>query len=686
MQNTDISTLREKIVSISIEGKAPCSPAAVISRRGRVLAETDDISPWQKRQGINVRKTLERLDFDFAMGIRLAGWQKIEPEITAEEELIFEKSPLAGGQTGHCQIYYDDILSIGINGIKKKIVERVSSANESERTVLESFLDSLEGLSKMIENAGSGMDVDIAERCRYISVNPPRDFRDAIQLIWLLNLGVSASDTVWCLVPGRLDRALGKFYTQDILHEKVTREEVLELIEEFYLLINYTYTRGLAYSIMVGGKDENGCDTTNEFSYLCFEALRRTKLVYPTVGLCWHEKTPQSLIDLAVELVCNGYTTPAFFGDDIITKGLMDIGLPIEEACNYINSACVEITPCNSSNIWVASPYFNTCGILLEEIAAEVEGGDVSDSFEEFLSRYIELMSSAIKEGVKEQNEYRRQRQEYGGKPLQSVFTLDCIERAKDIDDGGARYNQVECSFVGLANLIDSLYVIREEVFNGEKTLKELKELLDSNFKNSQEDALRFRNAYPKYGHGSEEVDSMFRDIVEALKESCLNCKVFPDNSEFLPGAFCWEMHTRLGKECGATPDGRLAATPFADGAGPAQGRETLGPTAAILSTTSWDHSSLLGGVAYNMRFNKSQLRSQAERDKLKTLIITYLERNGFEVQINVLDSGILEKALESPEDYADLVVRIGGYTDYFTRLIPEMQSEVIQRMEFDDV
>ncbi len=531
------------------------------------------------------------------------------------------------------------------------------------------------------------MGAEIAQRCEYIASNPPRDFYDAIQLIWLLNLAISTSDTIWCLVPGRLDRVLEKFYNNDISAGKITREQALLLFEEFYLLINYTYSRGLAYSIMVGGKDKNGDDTTNDLSYLCFEALRRTKLAYPTVGLCWNENTPQSLIDLAVNLVCEGYPTPAFFGDDVITKGLKDIGAPAHEACNYINSSCVEITPCNASNIWVASPYFSTCKILLEEINAQVESGDESRTFDDFLRRYLTRIGLAIRAAVDEQNECRRERQIFGLKPLQSIFTLDCIKRAKDIDDGGARYNQIECSFVGLANLVDSLYVIREEVFNScKKTLKELKNLLDSNFSLSQNDAVRFSNAYPKYGQGNEDIDSLLGEIVVFLKVRCSEYKVYPDNSQFLPGAFCWEMHTRLGCECGATPDGRLDGSPFADGAGPAQGRETLGPTAAILSTTSWEHSSMLGGVAYNMKFNKSVLKTQAGRSKLKALILTYLKRGGLETQINVLDSGVFKKALANPQDYADLVVRIGGYTDYFTRLIPEMQREVIQRMEFNNV
>ena len=160
-----------------------------------------------------------------------------------------------------------------------------------------------------------------------------------------------------------------------------------------------------------------------------------------------------------------------------------------------------------------------------------------------------------------------------------------------------------------------------------------------------------------------------------------------PDDSPCVPGAFVWTMHERLGRETGATPDGRRAGTPFADGAGPAQGRESKGPTVAILSTTSWDHSPLIGGVAFNMKFSASLFdRSPEARRGLKELVLAYLRRGGFETQINVVDAVDLQKARENPSEYRDLVVRIGGYTAYFTQMSPEMQDEIIMRTEYDRV
>jgi formate C-acetyltransferase len=278
-------------------------------------------------------------------------------------------------------------------------------------------------------------------------------------------------------------------------------------------------------------------------------------------------------------------------------------------------------------------------------------------------------------------------RQKFGGKPLQSLFTRDCLELARDIDDGGARYNWVECSFVGLANLIDSLHVIHEEIYSARRMdLKALNGVLRANFQGHEKTRQRFLRGHPKYGNDCAAVDSLMQNIIAFIAEECAHQRMEPDGSPFVPGAFCWIMHEQLGRECGATPDGRVAGFPFADGCGAAQGRELHGPTAAVLSVTSWDPVSLIGGAAFNMRFNKDLFNTAETLPKLKYLVLTFLRRGGFETQINVLDPNILREAQKNPENYRDLIVRIGGYSDYFTRLSPQMQAEVILRTEYDQV
>jgi formate C-acetyltransferase len=591
---------------------------------------------------------------------------------------------------------------LGVDGLQARIRARQAAATDAEtRETLESFVLALDGFAMMIEHAAAAAETamtsaaverrrdlaEIAASCRGVAHQPPASFLDALHLAWFMDLAVTHGDGAGLVGPGHLDRTLRRYYEADLERGRLTRDRALFLLEALYLLINEFVPDGLAMACMVGGRDAQGRDLTNDLSFLCLEALRRTRLVYPTVGVCWHPQTPQELVNLTVELIAQGYATPAFFNDKTIQAGLRRYGVPAAESWNYINSTCVEITPVGSSNVWVASPYYSVCALLNEEIKAIAAGAAAPAAFEDFVQGYLRRLRAAIAEGVRKENAARAKRQQHSRKPLQSVFTRDCVERALDIDDGGARYNWVECSFVGLANLTDSLHVIRKEIFEA-KTMDfgELNRLLAADFAGAERIHSRFLFTHEKYGQGHGSLDAFFGELVAFVVAECAKYKVLPNGAHYVPGAFCWVMHERLGRECGATPDGRRAGMPFADGCGPAQGRETRGPTAAILSTTSWDASPLIGGAAFNMKFSKTLFMGGESRKRLRDLIVTFLTRGGFEVQVNVVDNALLRRAKIYPERYRDLVVRIGGYTDYFVRLSPEMQDELTLRTEFSAV
>ncbi len=665
-----------------------CALAAEVE----ALRDTEDEPSWQLRASARTKARVESIRFEIDDLELLV--KRITPLECCNDDAYLESYPRAPGQTGHCAIDMNRINSVGVDGIRNELRSRIKQADGETRKTYQSFLMAADSLSTMIANAETAVLNAIAATedddrlselkqmlasCARLKTKPPETFRDAIQLMWFVEMATMFGDQVGLVSPGHIDRVLGPFYERDMAAGILTRNEALLLIENLYIGINEFISPGGAIAVMVGGRNETGKDVTNELSYLALEALRRSNLVYPTVGVCWNEDTPTALTDLAIELIAAGYSTPAFFGDEVIQRGLQRYGMPPEESCNYINSTCVEITPVGSSNVWVASPYFSMCKLLREEMAS----AQCLDDFESFLSGYHKRVSHAITTAVAKQNDWRRRRRERGRKPLQSLFTRDCIDRGLDIDDGGARYNWVECSFVGIANLADCLHAIRTEVFeHNEVTMAELNELCKSNFQGAEPIRQRLLS-HAKYGNGETEVDALVGEIVAFVQGECAKHRMEPDDSHFVPGAFCWIMHERLGSECGATPDGRLAGKAFADGAGPAQGREKNGPTAAILSTTSWDHSPMIGGIAYNMKFNSSLLGSETSLKALRELVLTYLRHGGFETQINVVSHEILKRAQESPEEYRDLVVRIGGYTDYFTRLSPGMQEEVMKRTEF---
>jgi len=667
------------------------------------LQETEGL-PWQLRKGIVLNRKLSNISFEINDDDLFVGRIRLirEPENEAEGERIkqtIEKYPNAGGMNGHCEPNYYEICAVGIQGIKMRIHEKVKNASDNSKDAYRSFGEALDGFSTMIRNARTVAEhafrdapdwrrtelKEIIESCSRIEKGPPETFLDGLLLCWFVWIGLSYGEPVGCIAPGHIDRWLYPLYKKERDNGTLTKEKALALLEYLYLLVNEWWPDGSAIAVMVGGRQKDGNDCTNELSYLCLEALRNTRLSYPTVGVCWHDKTPEELTKLTVELIASGISTPAFFNDTTIRKGLEDFGVPQGESCEYINSMCVEITPTGSSNVWPASPYFNLCSLLLDEIKEQaVSENNAFPDFETFYASYMKRVAREIENATGRINDTRKERERYGRKPLQSVFTKDCIERGRDIDAGGGRYNWVECSFVGLANLADSLYVLQKEVFEKKNlTLAAMNDLLSLNFEGYTQERQRFLNGYPKYGQGNPAIDTMVRKIAENLVQLCKPYRMHPDNSSFVPGAFVWIQHERLGGMTGATPDGRIAGFAFADGAGPAQGRETAGPSAAILSVTSWDHSPFIGGIAFNIKVNRSLVSSAEDQKKFANLLTTYLKKGGFEVQVNVVDKEVLKKAKMQPEEYQDLVVRIGGYCDYFTRLSPGMQDEIIQRAEY---
>ncbi|MGI6496392.1 MAG: pyruvate formate lyase family protein [Kiritimatiellia bacterium] len=648
------------------------------------LRELPESAPLAIRAATAMRARLAEFRFQLIPGEPLVGRPvpaKPQPDALRQEaEAYIAAHPFfnAPGQNGHAEPFYDELFREGVDGIRARVAALAADAQDpAKAATYESFDIALDALSTLIGHAAedaaeAGRD-DIAASCRRIAHAPPASFRDAIQLTFLLMFAIQYGDRALLVGPGRLDVNLGPFYEADAAAGRISRDEARSLVAGLYLLINATCDSGLAYGLMVGG------ETVNDLSYLALEALRLSRLPYPSVGVRVNESVPESLLRLAVDIQCEGIPNPAFFNDRVIRAGLESYGVPPSESAAYINSSCVEITPSGASNVYVASPYYNLSGCLLEAMR------ESPASFDALFEAFERILAGKVAAGVAEVDGWRRTRYEQARRPLQSVFTRDCIERGLDIECGGARYNWAECSFVGLANLVDSLLVVRHVVYETrEYTLPALLALLESDFEGQEPVRQRFLRRFPKYGQDQAEADSLVARVIGVIDRECARHTLFPDDSPYVPGTFCWIMHQRLGAETGATPDGRAAGFPFADGAGPAQGRETRGPTAAVKSVCSWNHQRLVGGSAFNMKFARSALQTEEARDKLLSLVKTFIDGGGFQTQINVVDSDVLLAAKAHPEDYADVTVRIGGYTDYFVKLDPKMQDEVILRTHYE--
>jgi formate C-acetyltransferase len=611
------------------------------------------------------------------------------------------------GQRAHMAVDYERVLRRGVAGIKEDIAglrARLDIARPEEleqdyfyRACL-AALDGVVILSRKYADLAEAQAQDadparadelreIARICRKVPESPAETFAEAMQAIHFMTFCLCAGNGMLLFQLGRPDRYLLPYYRCDLAAGRITPESAQELIDCLGILLNAYTPRGLAVGWMVGGRDASGMDVTNELSYLFVQTVGHVRMAYPSVGVCWTPETPRALMVLASRLLARGYSHPALFNDDIITRGMVRLGVPHGDACEYIHSTCVEITPVGISNVYVASPYFNLIQCLHDVLGIPPRGEQPGAlpaiaAFEDLVSRFRQRLHAVVRAGVADSNLHMMSRKYAGGFPLLSCLVNDCLARGKDIDQGGARVNWIECSFVGLANLVDALAAIRDLVFEQQRlTLGRLREALLANF-DGYADVQAMLGTCPKYGTDDDRVDVLVQEVTDLLRAACEPYRSYWGDA-FVPGLFCWQMHEYLGRGTRASADGRCEGFPFADGSGPAQGREVLGPTAAVCSSTKWDHTPMLGGVAVNMRFHPGPNPDDIA-EPLRQVCETFLRLGGFETQINVVDARTLREAQAHPERYRDLVVRVAGYSDYFVGLSPELQAEVLMRAEME--
>ena len=517
-----------------------------------------------------------------------------------------------GGQDSHMAIDYPLLLSLGVEGVIAKI-DAYAAENTDERARMfyrnarrclqgvllmsERYADLAEKMANECSDAAQAVELtEIAHICRAVPRHPATTFYEAVQAAHFVSFCVSFNPLRLCpqqFQLGHPDRYLYSYYQADVAAGRIDDARAQLLMDCLAIQINHRVPAGLSSGYMLGGRDESGAVVANEITEMGLRAIDRVRLVYPAVGFCYTPDMPDKYLALSCEILSHGCSHPAIFNDDIITQGLMDYGLPREEACNYIHSTCVEITPVASSHVWVASPYTNLLAILLNVMRGEHR------TYDDLLAAYQETLATSIRANFEAHNAARKHRAVHSFNPLLSCFVHDCLRDGVDIEWGGGRYNWIMPSFVGMANLVDSLYAIKTLVYEEKAlTLPEYLEVLSVNYEGHEALHARILNKLPKYGNDNDAVDLLFGEMTAFIIAECQKHTPVHQNARLVPSVFCYVRHEQFGAQTGATPDGRLATFPLGDGSGPAQGRELCGPTASIISSTKWSHKEFIGGVA----------------------------------------------------------------------------------------
>jgi len=496
----------------------------------------------------------------------------------------------------------------------------------------------------------------------------------------------------------------------------------------------------LFQNLIVGGQDKEGQDATNDLSFMCIEASRHVFLPQPSLSIRVWNGSPHELLIKAAELTRTGIGLPAYYNDEVIIPSLLNRGLTLEDARDYNIIGCVEPQKAGKTEGWHDAAFFNMCrplelvfsnGIDKGELIS-VQTGHVKDmtTFEEFYDAYKKQMDYQISLLVNADNAIDVAHAARCPLPYLSSMVDDCIKRGRSVQEGGAVYNFTGPQGFGIANMADSLYAIKRLVFDEKKlTLTEYKKALTLNYgkgfdkifvtemaegiveelkaagQNIGEDQIadivksilnieispeekeRYQElremieAVPKFGNDEPAVDAFARDVAYTYTKPMETFKN-PRGGSYQAGLYPVSANVPLGAQTGATPDGRLAHTPLADGVSPSAGKDVNGPTAAANSVARLDHGIASNGTLFNQKFHPSALGGERGLDNFIALIRAYFDQKGSHMQFNVIDKETLKDAQNNPDQYKHLVVRVAGYSALFTTLSRSLQDDIINRTE----
>ena len=496
----------------------------------------------------------------------------------------------------------------------------------------------------------------------------------------------------------------------------------------------------LFQNLIVGGQDAEGKDATNDLSFMCIEASFHVFLPMPSLSIRVWNGSPYDLLIRAAELTRTGIGLPAYYNDEVIIPSLMSRGVTLEEARGYNIIGCVEPQVPGKTMGWHDAAFYNMCRVLElvftsgmdcgAQIGPKTQPVEEMTSFEELVEAYKIQMNYFIELLVNADNAIDQAHAERMPLPYLASMVDDCIKRGKPCESGGCVYNFTGPQGFGIANVADALYAIKKLVFEEKKvSMAEYKKALMFNYgqevnslvvsqvagnvarklaeqgvqptpdmvaratqeviKNSvtAEDKKRFDellqmiDEVDKFGNDEDEVDQLAREVAYTYTRPLLQYRN-PRGGQFQAGLYPVSANVSLGAQTGATPDGRLAGTPMADGVSPSAGKDQNGPTAAANSVSKLDHGIASNGTLYNQKFHPSALSGEAGLDKFVNMIRSYFDRKGSHVQFNVVSRETLLDAQKHPENYKHLVVRVAGYSALFTTLSKSLQDDIIRRTE----
>jgi pyruvate formate-lyase/glycerol dehydratase family glycyl radical enzyme len=618
---------------------------------------------------------------------------------------------------GHVIVDYPKALTRGFNSIiaeARSLLNATADEDIEGRAFLETVIISAEGLiawamryaSLAEEQAALERDPIrqselrlIAQTCRHVPAKPARDFREALQCFWFVHIAMHIEQFGWSISAGRFDQYMLPFFRQDLASGALTDEEAWELLLNLWVKfmenVDARVKETVFQNMTLGGQDMDGRDQSNELSHLCLQATLALHFNQPALSVRWHPNIDPDFWDAVHTTLAEGIGLPALFNDDVIIQALIKHGVAPEDAIGYGLVGCVEASVPGKEQGVTAGGHINLAKALelalnggRSMISGEMIGlptplPDDFDSFEDLWQAYKTQVEYLAGLNILATHISGEGQKRLVHCPLMSSLLDDCLANRRDLVFGGTRYNLPGIAVFGQSNVCDSFMAIQRWVCEEKKLgWGELRQALLNNFAGREPLRLMLARRSPRFGNGNAEVDEWVNRIT-AVHAEFSGKQVDARNGRYTCGVWPVTTHVGAGHWTAATPDGRHCGDPLVDGVGACQGADRSGPTALIQSVARLNNvEHWPAGNTFNMKFSAGSIRSNEGVDRLRDLSSTFMQLGGQELQINVVDADTLRAARANPQAYQDLIIRVAGYSAYFTQLSPDVQEEIISRTE----
>ncbi len=710
-------------LSIKTLSKRPVNPFFLTRRDQRTLRRLL-IPFWKgKTAAERVEKELRKARL-FSRDVREFMWAMA---MTPSRQVMVV-SPTAAVCTyqGHLIPDFQRVLDQGLLAMREDVRTRRRESEdrpETERDTLESMEIALDGVilfarglaQKVRDQRDRETDparvrelTELLDNCDHAPFRPAGNFRQALQAVWTVKCALDIANPTNVQSVGRLDQMLYPYYEQDRSSGSLSPAEAGELFQELLLKImshnirpesnllgNFYLRFEGSEPVTLGGLTPQGEDATNELTYLLLAAAERSRAV-TNVVLRLHRNTPEKLHLALADALYRGASNISVMNDEIQTEALMGRGVEASDARNYAVTGCTDVI-CPGKTGGLSISGLMLCRVLditlrggdLQTLAGPVRNAgpstgdpDTFAGFEQFLDAFYAQAEYSMEKIVEASNLRDRVFADFLPAPFVSAFIQGCLDTRRDVTRGGAVYDMSLINMINsVANVVDALLVIKQLVFQEKRlTFAQLRQAMDDNFSGHPEVERMIRNVKGRWGNANRETDELARVVTARLFEASTRHRAFR-NAPWGAVINSMTSHTIDGRLSAATPDGRRAATPYASSCNP-YNVEQSGVTGVLQSVAAMDFRNVLG-CSVNIRLHPSAIgRTEEARRKWAHLIRTFFRLGGPQLQPTVASAELLRAAQLEPESHGGLLVKVGGYSAYFTELGREIQEEIITRTE----